>query len=217
MIAGQPADTGTHVSIFVFRAGPTWKACGDSTVQARMVPSSSGTGTVQVVGYQASLFPNSDCQNPANTYTFYVNGVYAGDASYPGNYRTLYQNLSVGAAALRTANEYFTMPLFYVSGQVIDNFNRPARNGTPVTGEAIGASCRGTATTLDLNWTPMFPHLQPVAALGYYVMKVAITPDCADHQFSFRVYAAGNPASGNVINVYTPPYGGSFLFDLRIP
>lgn len=129
LIDGHPADPGTYVQIVVFRAGGGYTVCGDTTVQAKMEPTSSGTGKVQVVAYAARLQSSAACLNPANTYSFYVNGIYAGRMGFPGTSMPGYLNLSVTRAALRTNLTQGGVRLVWISGIVTDSHARPARMG----------------------------------------------------------------------------------------
>lgn len=215
LIDGHPADPGTYVQIVVFRAGGGYTVCGDTTVQAKMEPTSSGTGKVQVVAYAARLQSSAACLNPANTYSFYVNGIYAGRMGFPGTSMPGYLNLSVTRAALRTNLTQGGVRLVWISGIVTDSHARTAPDGTPVTAEAVGASCRGTAQTKDLLWVPKFDQAHPVGALGYYVLGIEMTKDCVDRPVTLRVHADGS-SDVHTVQINTPPYGGESVLNLAI-
>ncbi|HKX19652.1 MAG TPA: hypothetical protein VJT33_16750 [bacterium] len=215
-IAGKPADIGTYVQIVIFSANGSYTPCAEAQVESKMEPTSSGAGVARVVGYTARLAANVACLNPSNTYTFYVNGVFAAVAGYPGP-NVMYVNLSVSEAALKTNAAQGGVRLVWLYGLVQDRFGRPAPDGTTVTAKAIGASCGGTAKTQPLYWVPQFASNQPVGALGFYLIGVEPTTDCANRSVGFQVYASGNTGAASTVTAHTPPYGQSLNLVVRLP
>lgn len=206
-IANKPADPGTVVQVAVFRASRKYTVCADTTVQMHKTGAPPG-GVPNVTAYMARLKNTPQCLNPANEYDLYVNGVHARHVGYvfSPNAEISYQNLVVPEAALRTKPEQSGVRLVWFFGSVRDQIGRPVPDGTVVTVDARGATCHGTGKTQDLYWVPKAPNIQPVGKLGFYVVGVEMTNDCADSLIDFRVYAGAAPLQEIDRSVLTPPY-----------
>lgn len=207
-VAGLPPDPGTTVQVVVFRAGQSFKVCAIGTVQA------------QTVMYEATLEAMPECVNPAVTYDFYVNGVYANVSrkySFSLTNQVVTANLSVPEVALKTNPKQQGVRLVWFYGKVRDNFGRPAPAGTTVTAKARGASCTGTGKTMDLSWSREGSTKKPLGILGFYWIGIERTASCLDPSVKFDVYTGSKPLKASTPNISTSKYGRAVNVNVEMP
>lgn len=212
-IAGRIADPGTRVQAVVFHSARQWKICAEGEVRDL-----AGDGGVDAFWYDAELDMSPECTNRANTYDFYVNGVWGGAARYEFSptKRLKSVHLAVTEVALVTPKES-GLKLFWIYGQVKKRSGDPVPDGTVVTAKARNGLCSGTGTTKDLSWQPKARYVfwQPngrdnllFEAKGFYWIAIPMGP-CTDlkDDVIFDVQAGNSQLKQSSANVHSPKYG----------